>query len=445
MKLINLLFSLLLFSSFSMEMLAQFEPSTWRIPVEGNSFVTKQSSNSISADNNPEGPVAAVLERGGLLLKNDTGSVVSTYIYICEPATPLLSIRTVGKAKLRVSCNDQHFTADVDSKEPILVEIGKLNVKQAGYVRIDFQLVDIAQPTYAIVRHLVLSGMSMKPLFISKNYSAYFGARGPSVHLVYNTKSLGEADWVYNEVRVPEEGDIVGSYYCSLGFDGGYFGFQHNTPTERKILFSVWNAMDSDNPKDVSPEYRTKILSSASGTDTGSFGNEGSGKQCFLKYDWKPGQTYGFLLHAVKTGQDATDYSAYFYDKEKDSWYVLATMRRPHTGFLLSGLYSFVENFDPRQGYLPRFANYGNMWVKVSEKWSPMRRALFSNDDTGRRGIRVDYDGGVDAGRFYLKMGGFFGNGSNINRDLRLPDLSDEEINTHTIWLEKQIKRLNEK
>ena len=47
----------------------------------------------------------------------------------------------------------------------------------------------------------------------------------------------------YNEETVRETTE--GSYFCAAGFAGGYFGIQDmpaDSPTARRILFSVWDA-----------------------------------------------------------------------------------------------------------------------------------------------------------------------------------------------------------
>ena len=46
----------------------------------------------------------------------------------------------------------------------------------------------------------------------------------------------------YNEVTIPKDADPIYSYYMACGFARGYFGIQVNSPTERRVIFSVWDA-----------------------------------------------------------------------------------------------------------------------------------------------------------------------------------------------------------
>jgi hypothetical protein len=43
------------------------------------------------------------------------------------------------------------------------------------------------------------------------------------------------------EITVPVGQDPIGSYFMANGFGEGYFGFQVNSKTERRVLFSVWS------------------------------------------------------------------------------------------------------------------------------------------------------------------------------------------------------------
>ena len=438
----------LFFFCWEVEVEAQFVPDEWSIPANGNSYITRMNlAEDMSDYHDPAKPLAFV-GRAGIILKNDTLSLASTYIYVTKPCDPLLLLNMVGSAHLKVSCGNEHFTVQVDNEKSGLVEVGTLHIKSPCYVRIDFSLVDISEPSYVVINKLVFSGMNTKPFFISNNFDTNFGLRGPSVHLVYDMSEAEEAEWTYDEVTVPVDGDVVGSYYCAQGFDGGYFGIQHNGVDDKRVIFSVWNAMDTDNPCAVLPEFSVNVIYKDNSVDVHDFGNEGSGKQSILKYNWQPGKTYKFLVHAVHEDSLSTDFTAFFYLPEEERWLKMATMHRPKMRTLLTGNYSFLENFDPHQGYLTRKAYYGNFWYKdkKTSEWHSVKSASFTNDETGRRGIRVDYEGGVEGARFYLKMGGYFGDGSKLNRQLKLAptNLSNEDKsqNEFATWLEKEIETL---
>jgi len=93
----------------------------------------------------------------------------------------------------------------------------------------------------------------------------YWGRRGPSVHLSYPFYSEIKAKWFYNEITVPEGEDKLGSYFMANGFGEGYFGIQVNSPTERRVLFSVWSPYNTDDPKSIPEDQRIIMLKKRGG------------------------------------------------------------------------------------------------------------------------------------------------------------------------------------
>ena len=142
----------------------------------------------------------------------------------------------------------------------------------------------------------------------------------------------------------------------------------------------------------------------------GEFGNEGSGGQSYLKYPWKAGNTYKFLMQIRPDGKGNTTYTAYFYATDEKEWKLIASFLRPNTNTWYKRPHSFLENFSPEQGYLSREVFFGNQWARSKEgKWSRLTDATFTHDATASAQVRLDYQGGnTKDNRFYLKMGGFF-------------------------------------
>ena len=87
----------------------------------------------------------------------------------------------------------------------------------------------------------------------------YWGRRGPSVHLRYDVPENRDLRYCYSEVRVPKGKDTIGSFFMANGFAEGYFGFQVNGESERRILFSVWSPFRTDNPNDVPAADRNQM------------------------------------------------------------------------------------------------------------------------------------------------------------------------------------------
>lgn len=236
----------------------------------------------------------------------------------------------------------------------------------------------------------------------------YWGRRGPSVHLRYDMEGRTDMEWFYSEITVPAGSDVIGSYYMANGFSDGYFGCQVNSESERRILFSVWSPFKTDDPKAIPEEDKIILVKKGEGVYTGEFGNEGSGGQSYLRYPWKAGSTYGFLLRARPDGTN-TVYTAWFFAAEESQWKLVASWRRPKKSAYLSALYSFLENFIPETGNVERRAHYGNQWICDSAgNWTELTRAKFTGDNTARKNYRKDYGGGVSGESFFLRNCGFF-------------------------------------
>ena len=202
---------------------------------------------------------------------------------------------------------------------------------------------------------------------------------------------------------------MIGSYFMANGFGEGYFGIQVNAPTERRVLFSVWSPFTTDDPKSIPENQRIIMLQKGPGVYTGEFGNEGSGGQSFLRFNWKAGVTYKFLLKGEPVGANHTVYTAYFFAPETGHWSLIASFKRPNTSTYLKRFHSFLENFIPDQGDQTRRVLFGNQWIAdASGNWTELNRAVFTYDNTAAKGYRMDYAGGVTNGYFFLKNCGFF-------------------------------------
>jgi len=161
------------------------------------------------------------------------------------------------------------------------------------------------------------------------------------------------------------------------------------------------------------------LLKKGAGVVAKKFGDEGSGGQSYWVYPWKAGRTYKFLNKVKPDGNGNTINTAYFYAPKLGHWKLIASFLRPQTDTWLTGAYSFLENFKDSNGFKTRKAFYSNQWFRDKNGgWYPLRTATFTGDDIAYRGYRVDYSGGADGGRFYLKNGGFFVGETPLKTDL---------------------------
>lgn len=350
----------------------------------------------------------AKITKEGLADWTNPETVASVYFYLHEPTNVEVSLNAKGDSKIKVSYAGKCYDVNLNSKEFTRVPVGVFDIKEPGYVKIDLQGISKEGKDFGVIKDLIVDNVKGESNYV-KDFSDYFGRRGPSVHLNY-TLPEGDTEWFYNEVTVPEEGEIMHSYYMADGFGEGYFGMQYNTPDVRHILFSVWSPFETQNPEEIPDSLKIKMLRRGKDVHIGEFGNEGSGGQSYLNYPWKAGETYKFLMHVKPDGNNNTVYTAYFFAPEENEWRLIASFLRPETDTWYKRPHSFLENFNPNQGYLSREVLFGNQWARSKEgKWTRLTEAKFTHDATAKAKMRLDYQGGeAPDNKFYLKMGGFF-------------------------------------
>lgn len=378
------------------------------VPLGGNSWVTIKTQNGNEK----------VTDKGWENWQNKD-VVWSTFIRLNKTGKlkvfALLNV-SEGESKLQCSINGEKKIIKVSSADTKEYEIGEWNIVQAGYVKIDMQGISKTGKFFANVSELHIQGSAVddQTAFVKNNEGNYFywGRRGPSVHINYDLSEVtGNIEWFYNEIRVPKANDVTGSYFMANGFGEGYFGMQVNSPTERRVLFSVWSPFKTDDPKAIPADKKIILLKKGDGVHAGEFGNEGSGGQSYLQYNWKAAETYKFLLRAQPVENNYTNYTAYFYAADQKKWLLIASFSRPATNTYLKKLHSFLENFDPETGYISRKVFYQNQWIKTNTgDWQPLTKMIFTGDATANKGYRLDYDGGEENGKFYLRNCGFFNN-----------------------------------
>jgi hypothetical protein len=184
----------------------------------------------------------------------------------------------------------------------------------------------------------------------------------------------------------------------------------------------VWSPFSTDNPKDIPDDKKIVLLKKGKNVHAGEFGNEGSGGQSYLKYNWKAGETYKFLLKVKPVGNNFTTYTAYFYDIKSRLWFLIASFNRPATTTYLTRLHSFLENFEPETGFISRKALYHNQWVRTKAGiWKPIIHMQFTGDATANKGYRLDYGGGEENGKFYLRNCGFFNDNTMLKSRFTVP------------------------
>lgn len=375
--------------------------NSFLIPLGGNTFQT-QGSSTEKVDSN------------GIMSWENGDTEFTVYVKSDTDTEIFLELDILtqqGTGKISISLNGQTELLDLSSGNSGMVPVGDLSLEK-GYNEIKFRGIEKAGNDFAKIKNLQIESKGKLTLDFVKDdidNRFYWGRRGPSVHLTYTLPEDKNFKWFYNEVTVPDGSDPIGSYFMANGFGEGYFGIQVNSETERRVLFSVWSPFETDNPGEIPEEEKIILLKKGEDVYTGAFGNEGSGGQSFLRYNWKAGKTYSFLNSVAPDGKGNTIYTAYFLDPEVGEWILIASFLRPKTDTWYKRPHSFLENFVPESGYLERTANYGNQWAADADgNWQELTEAKFTGDDIAKRGYRKDFEGGEKSGQFYLRNGGFF-------------------------------------
>ncbi|MFV0218833.1 DUF3472 domain-containing protein [Empedobacter falsenii] len=371
------------------------QTKTYDIPLVGNAFEVGHKEGSSST-----------VTKVNALISPQTKNVTKTYFKVL--GTGNVNIQLKGEAKndaqLNVGFNKKTKKYNWKSTDKT-ISVGTFAISKPGYVSVDLSGLKGEIP----ITDLIVSGTAVDNGIIYSNDPQYYywARRGPSCHLAYEIPTEKNVSYYYNEIVVPKDADIIGSYYMANGFGEGYLGIQANSQTERRILFSVWSPFVTDDPKSIPDDEKIVLLKKGDNVKTGEFGNEGSGGQSYMKYNWKADTTYKFLLKGVPNGDNSTTYTAWFFMPETNNWQIIASFKRPKTNTYLKRFHSFLENFMPTQGYLTRKVNFNNQWVYDGE-WKKVNGAKLTVDATYKANQRIDATGGTTSTGYFLKMGGFF-------------------------------------
>lgn len=221
------------------------------------------------------------------------------------------------------------------------------------------------------------------------------------------------------------------TYFMSNGFYGGYFGIQEHDEGKKFALFSVWDAGS-----------KVEIVDWGEGVSVGRFGNEGTGANSKMPFQWKIGEPVRFLVHTkVEEAKDPSApknvlYSGFIHWPEKGIWRLMARLRvqpcglHVHTDGMLLAMNSFIEVFGgpPKkpncEAYnAERRARYGPPWYKTSSskefKQFPEVSMTATCPKSGcpKQGLNFWSDKGGSSESFVLSVGGnVTNNGLPINK-----------------------------
>jgi hypothetical protein len=209
--------------------------------------------------------------------------------------------------------------------------------------------------------------------------------RAEAQHLWWNeARDQKEATCVYGEITVLVTHPAI--YYCGANWHpgepaGGYCGIQHNSPRERRTIFSIW---------DTTPKLHPRVTQADPKTIFNRFGGEGEGAHTHMLWNWRKGETFQFFVRKQPgSTPGTTDARYYIYDREAKKWRHSGTITSPNGDRKSArsvatigggGLGSFLENFRGKDKDAPKIALY-RLWLGTGiDKMKCLTRA--SGDGT---------------------------------------------------------------
>lgn len=357
----------------------------------------------------PDADGVRISERGGVTRWTDPAVTLQWYGLFRKTGeiSAQLSLRlapgTESQLQLLVAGQSNRVTLQgTAGQSPLLADFGTFQLPRTGYHRITLQSLNPPGQPAGDLTGLQLDGTAME----GAHFNLEERRNAASVHLSYPVPAGTHIAAFYSEVTAVE--DPTATFYMACGWHRGYFGMQVNSPSERRIIFSVWDSGgEANDRKNVAEENRVTLLGKGDGVFSGDFGNEGTGGHSHLKYPWKTGQTQRFLVTAQPTNQTFTVFSGYYFHPDSRAWMLISSWRAPKEGGWLKRPHGFSENFWGSSGHLVRKALYGNQWIQTDAgNWIELTTASFSHDPTGKA-HRLDRFMGVEDGRFFLSHGGF--------------------------------------
>ena len=349
-------------------------------------------------DPKPEG--ADVSQRSGITGWNDPALKVLWFGEIKSPgkldAALALRLPAGAQSKLRLTVAGQsrEATATGAGTNLVTANFGSFDIAAAGYQRFMLESLNPAGISAGDLNALILGG----PAANDAHFNLKERRNAASVHLMYPVSRDTNVQAFYCEVTGLE--DPPGTFYMACGWHRGYLGMQVISATERRIIFSVWNAGNEVGE-------RVKLVAKGDAVQSNDFSEEGTGGHSHLVYPWKTGEKQRFVLTSKLVDATHAIYSGFYFLPDKKEWMLISSWNAPHEDGHLRRLHSFNEDFFGANGQLVRKALFGNQWIQTADgQWRELTEASFSHDATGKSD-RLDRFMGVEGGQFFLSHGGF--------------------------------------
>src|SRR6202034_3903874 len=157
-------------------------------------------------------------------------------------------------------------TAKGPGDDSVRVDFGSFDVPAPGYQRFTLESLNAPGQAAGNLEALMLDG----PAAVDARFNLKSRRNAASVHLRYPVEGATNVDAFYCEVTGVEM--PIWTYFEACGWHRGYFGMQVNSPTERRIIFSVCDSGGEkvDRAK-VGQEDRVALVAKGNGVFSGDF------------------------------------------------------------------------------------------------------------------------------------------------------------------------------
>src|SRR5580693_6606174 len=198
-----------------------------------------------------------------------------------------------SKLRLSVAGKSREVAAKGMGDDLVKVDFGSFDVLTAGYQRFTLESLNSSGRDAANIQTFLLDG----PAAEGAHFNLKERRNAASVHLNYPVGNVTNVNAFYCEITAVEA--PLWTYFEACGWHRGYFGMQVNSPSERRIIFSVWDSGGEkiDRSK-VGQQDRVALVAKGEGVFSGDFGNEGTGGHSHLVFDWKTGEKQRFVVTA---------------------------------------------------------------------------------------------------------------------------------------------------
>src|SRR5690625_6884580 len=146
------------------------------------------------------------ISRDGIRNWADLNDRIRTYFRLDQDEEIALRLHVEPSAEtsiIKVTVGEHTKNVELNAQMEY-IDAGSFRIASAGYHFIELQGLDRSGEVFAEVNGIELRGIDENTEIVFVREDFYWGQRGPSVHLTYETPENRDIEWFYNEITVPE-------------------------------------------------------------------------------------------------------------------------------------------------------------------------------------------------------------------------------------------------